>query len=611
MKSLNKYLVVSLFMASLFSFQSCNMLDEEIYGQVTAEELMQNEANLVLLLAQPYADMKFVHDHWGYWGVNTLTADEGLCPTRAGGDWNDSGYWKNLNTHNWNAYGEAFKSIWNRTVSGAVLCNGLLATFAEASEETKEKEIYKQYVGELEVLRSYYYYMLFDCFGRIPYMEDYSDRVEELMTPPVVWAHLVACLERNAPNMKVVDDGNRQVLLGRVSQGMAYTLLARLYLNAESFGCTPENVMAAKRTVDSPYGEAGSNPLTEVGIDIQSEQDFYTNAARCCDKVIESGSYSIENDYFKNFLIDNSASKENILVIVEDGLKTNERNVDKVKNKLQITFLTLHYVHQKLWPDLRDKPWNGFCARPNFMDIYNDEDVRGAGEKNGNHNTHRYAWLLGPVYGQGVDTIIVDEGKSCQMDSIVILTKDVLCDTVKSSKTYRDPSVEDNCLSFAVRTAGARMIKYEIDTAGLYRYCENDFVLFRYADVILMKKEALLRGGQSENPSNYEADYELMKARAFKYSANPAAAYAAAYPDADQLTDDLTGGILAERGRELVWECSRRRDLIRFGQFENVQYVTGKGKEATRRWFPIPFTILNNASVKEDGTKYWTQNEGY
>ena len=587
-------------------FTSCkDMLKEDTFGKVTADEIMENEDNLVLLVAQAYADIKFVHDHWGYWGVNTLTADEGLCPTRAGGDWNDSGYWKNLNTHNWNVYGAAFTSIWNRTISGAVLCNSLLATFAQASDATKETEIYKQYVGELEVLRSYYYYMLFDCFGRIPYMEDYSDRKEELMEPQAVWAHLVACLERNAPNMKVVDEGNRTELYARATQGMAYTLLARLYLNAESFGCTPENVMAVKRVVDTEYGKVGANPLEEVGINITSKLDFYTNAARCCDAVINSGSYSIMPNYFDNYLIENGNSKENIFVINEDGNKENERNVDKVKNKLQISFLTLHYVHQLLWPDLQDKPWNGFCARPDYLKIFSENDVRGTGNENkGTHNQHRWTWFVGPVYGQGVDTVIVDPNKSCALDSVVIITPEVACDTSKTQ-------TEDNILSFALRTAGARNLKYEIDTLGLYRFCENDFVLLRYADVILMKKEAVARGGASANLGIENDAYAAMKKRAFAYSASPEADFDAAYPDALQVNEDLLTGILAERGRELSWECARRRDLIRFNQFENVQYVKGNGKLLSRRWFPIPYTILQNAPRKEDGTPYWTQNEGY
>ena len=88
------------------------------------------------------------------------------------------------------------------------------------------------------------------------------------------------------------------------------------------------------------------------------------------------------------------------------------------------------------------------------------------------------------------------------------------------------------------------------------------------------------------------------------------AAFDAAYPDAfTSLGTGLTDGILAERGRELSWENCRRRDLIRFDQFENVQYVTNQAK--TRRWFPIPFAILQKSVVGEDGQPLWTQNEGY
>lgn len=597
-----KYFVIALSFLALGVTSCKDMLEEENFGRPTVGEMMKNEENIISLVGQAYADLKFVHDHWGYWGVNTLTADEGLCPTRALGDWNDSGYWKNLNTHNWNVYGEAFKSIWNRTVAGAVLCNNLLQTLDDA-KGSMDPDLYAMYTGELEVLRSYYYYMLFDCFGRIPYMEDYSDRVEELMEPATVWAHLVACLERNAPNMAEVNGTNRPLQIGRATRGVAYTLLARLYLNAESFGCTPENVMAAKRTVTTKYGEAGACPLNEVGIKINSTQDFYTNAARCCDEVIKSGSYSIMPNYFDNYLIDNSASTENILVIPEDGTTNNVRDVDKVKNKLQISFLTLHYCHQTLWPKMQDKPWNGFCARPDYLKMFNDYDVRGCGyENDGTHNKKQWAWFVGPIYGQGVDTVIVDANKSCTADSVVILTKEITSDPEK-------PVTDASSLSEAIRTSGARLIKYQIDTAGVYRYCENDFVLLRYADVILMKKEAIARGGITENAGIEDADYKAMKKRAFAYSDSPESAYDAAYPDAGEVTNDLMTGILAERGRELSWECARRRDLIRFGQFENVQYVTNKA--AARRWFPIPFAILQKSSLKPDGTPYWTQNEGY
>lgn len=569
-------------------FTSCNMLEEENFGKPTTDAMLQNEENVVCLVGQAYADLRFMHDHWGYWGVNTLTADEGLCPIRKGGDWNDGGYWKYLNTHEWNAYGEAFKNIWECTVAGSVLCNNLLETLY-MNEENMSPETYGKFVGELETLRSYYYYLLFDSFGRIPYMEDYSDRNEALLEPHIVWAHLVSTLERNAPNMAVVNDANRTQYAGRCTQGFAYTLLARLYLNAESFGCTPENVMAAARTCDVHNGKKGSHPLEEVGISIKSTQDFYTNAVRCANKVIESGAYLIEPNYFTNYLIDNAGSRENIFTIVEDGLTATypERDAYGSKNKFRIMFLSLHYGFQKRYGMQLDC-WNGFCARPDFMTIFNDHDVRGAGyEGKGTMDTHQWGWFLGPL---------------CDADGNVMLDTD---------KEPIDIHVEIASLDAADRRDGARMYKYELDKEGKYKYMENDFVLFRYADVLLMKKEALLRGGQDDAPGIEDASINDMKKRVFAYSPDPVAAFDAAYPDAfTALSADLQGGILAERGRELSWENARRRDLIRFGQFEKIQYV--KNTAETRRWFPIPYSVLQKAVVDpETGKKLWTQNPGY
>jgi hypothetical protein len=417
-------------------------------------------------------------------------------------------------------------------------------------------------------------------------MEDYSDRNEKLLDVPVTWAHLVACLEKNAPNMAIVDDANRTNYNGRCTQAMAYALLAKLYLNAESYGCTPENVMAAARTVDSHNGKAGSKLMEEAGIEITSAADFYTNAVRCCNEVIASGSYEIEPSYFNNYLIDNGKSKENIFTIVEDGTVNNERDAYACKNKLRIEFLTLHYLFQTRYNLVLDC-WNGFVARPSYMELFNDHDVRGDGyEGLGTNNTKKWGWFVGPVCAKGSTEPLLDK------DSLLIITRNV------------------TSLEQALRTDGARMFKYELDQTGTYKYMENDFVLLRYADVVLMKKEAVLRGGTDNKPGIEDAAITALKTRTFAYNADPVAAFDAAYPDAfTSLGTGLTDGILAERGRELSWENCRRRDLIRFDQFENVQYVTNQAK--TRRWFPIPFAILQKSVVGEDGKPLWTQNEGY
>ena len=150
---------------------------------------------------------------------------------------------------------------------------------------------------------------------------------------------------------------------------------------------------------------------------------------------------------------------------------------------------------------------------------------------------------------------------------------------------------------------GARFWKYEVDKAKKYDWAENDYVLMRYADVLWMKEEAILRGGQGTSGFN-TPDFDRLKKRAFAYEANGLAAYNAAYPDV--LTLDK---ILDERGREFAWECIRRRDLIRFGKFEEVQYVDAK--QPYRQWFPIPFSVIEKAKRDEQGNPIWTQNEGY
>lgn len=48
---------------------SCSdVLEEEVYGQPTAQEMLANQENVARVVGQAYADVKWLHDHWGYWG---------------------------------------------------------------------------------------------------------------------------------------------------------------------------------------------------------------------------------------------------------------------------------------------------------------------------------------------------------------------------------------------------------------------------------------------------------------------------------------------------------------------------------------------------------------
>ena len=101
-----------------------------------------------------------------------------------------------------------------------------------------------------------------------------------------------------------------------------------------------------------------------------------------------------------------------------------------------------------------------------------------------------------------------------------------------------------------VTTAGARMHKYEIDLAAMSdgQLRRNDIVLFRFADVLLMRCEAMLRDGRAGAAAD-----ELLNRVRNRVS-----------------MDDRTAtldNVLEERMLELAWEGWRRNDLIRYGLF--------------------------------------------
>lgn len=533
---------------------SCeSMLEEEVYGKPTAEEMLANEDNVAKVVGQAYADVKWLHDHWGYWGINTISSDECLNPIRMpGNDWNDDGYWKGFNDQSWTPNDLSFEFVWQYSNSGAVLCNKILEQLSTVEDNISE-ETYKRFTAELKVLRSYYYYTLFDAFGRIPYLEDYAEANIPQSETWEVWNKLVTTIEAEAANLPVITSENKAENYGRCSQGMAYTLLARLYLNAPSFGVTSANCGIA---------------------DIKSETDFYNKCVEACQKVIDSKSYVIEDDFFANFKITNENSNENIFVIVEDGNASFDYRdaAGKMANKLRITMLTLNYCHQKAW-DLVEKPWNGFCCPPDFLAKYEyGKDLRGPCDSTlGTKGCDGWGWFLGPVYHPTVtDSILVMDDKG-NLPAVIV-------NNVVS-------------LDAATHCDGARLLKYEVAKGGANKYCDNDFVLFRYADVLYMQYEAAYRAGNTKKTAELLASAEFQKIR----TRVNMPAYTTL--DLDELLD--------ERGREFAWEMIRRRDLIRFNKYSQGSWLFKPKGEKYRDWFPIPRKMI------ETSGGLWKQNEGY
>ena len=131
-------------------------------------------------------------------------------------------------------------------------------------------------------------------------------------------------------------------------------------------------------------------------------------------------------------------------------------------------------------------------------------------------------------------------------------------------------------------------------------HVDTDFPMFRLADAYLIYAEAQLRGGGG-SAAQALTYVNALRQRAFGGTSGNITA--------PQLTLDF---ILAERGRELLWEAHRRTDLVRFGRFTGASYIwawkggtaAGGPTDARYNLYPLPANELSaNPNLK--------QNPGY
>lgn len=264
-----------------------------------------------------------------------------------------------------------------------------------------------------------------------------------------------------------------------------------------------------------------------------------------CDAVIKSGKYSLEANFFDNFKVANEGSKENIWALPFDRFQAGGMNIQ---------MRTLHYQSQNTF-GLAAAPWNGFCTLTDFYNSFENSDVR------------RNMFLAGPQFSADGKRLNDDKGNPLSFD----------VEFKKDQMTADDPEFQ---------RAGARFQKYEIQKNNSSTDQDNDMVIFRLGDAMLMRAEANARLGKTADAL---PDVNPLRARAG----------VAAWTAADVTLDN----ILAERGRETAEESWRRQDLIRFGKFETASKFF-VGKDPKYRLFPIPQPRLDaNPKLK--------QNPGY
>ena len=257
------------------------------------------------------------------------------------------------------------------------------------------------------------------------------------------------------------------------------------------------------------------------------------------DQIISSGSYSLSSNYFVNFAPTNDAiSPEDIFTFLNIG-------GSESGNVRSRWFCTLHY-------NQNPSGWNGFTTLSDFYSKFEAVDKRRGGNAYpGMTNGILPGFLVGQQFtGAGV---ALNDRKGNPL---------VFTPTVSLKETGNNLEV-----------TGIRVVKYPIDYVSGDN-SNNDYVLYRYSDVLLMKAEALLRGGTptAVAPITAVAAVNMVRSRV---SATPLATISL-----DQLSD--------ERGREFYWEGMRRTDMIRFGKFLGPRVLKSGTSDSKYLLFPIP-----------------------
>ncbi|MBR1402051.1 MAG: RagB/SusD family nutrient uptake outer membrane protein [Prevotella sp.] len=540
----SRYIIVLIAACALSACSS--FLEENPEGSLTEEQAYNSLADLrnnaVLAI---YNSIGGNQDSKGLQGTgrgvfdfNSLTTDEAIMPTR-GGDWYDGGFWQTLFLHTWNPGTASMKDMWDYLYQVVMTCNDYLEIVGKyKSAHSSDADALDAYTAELRAVRAMYYFYLMDLFGNIPLVTSTDIKTTDIRQnkrSELFW-FTVKELQEALPLLAPAKSNIPGDHYGRITRPVAFFLLAKLALNAEVY--THDNWTTTPRP---------------SGSDIRFQQNgkqlnAWEYCEACCDS-IDRYNYQLEQLFSDNFTPTNESSRENIFTI--------PMNPNLYNNWYTYFFRSRHYSHGAA---LGGASENGTSATIDLLNAFHygeaDEDPR-----------------FGMTFYAGT---VKEEGRA------------VLQDDGKSPLVYYPSMVKlDLTGSDYEKTAGARLHKYANDPNANAdgRACNNDIVLFRYADVLLMRAEAAVRNGIDGS------DYLNKVRRRVGLSG---------------ITATLES-ILNERYLELAWEGWRRNDMIRFGIYGKAytdRPQVSNEQDGHTTVFPIPADLMAMHPA-------WIQNPGY
>lgn len=520
----------------LFSLAACSLEESPVSMLPEDEAFKTPDLVYINTVVGLYNDIRNLASV-ATWDLSEQPTDEAMIPTR-GNDWDDGGQFRALHAQTWTSSQNQFNDSWQERYAAIGKCNQSLKIVNNAKANNSTATFYDTYIAEIRAIRALNYFYLLDQFGRIPISTSVDVAVSEVSQSKrsEVFHFLKDELDSVRPYLASARSNQAGAYYGRMTKSTVFFLLAKLALNAPVY--TDDNW---KVTGNNPQG---STDFTIDGVNVGA----YQAVIAYCDSIKKEG-YGLEASFASNFAVKNETSNENIFVIPLDP--------SLYRQSSQILYQrTLHYLQGKAFGL---DTWNGACATIEMMEAMgygtSAPDPRMA-----------LSFYTGKVKGPDGEYVKNEDGTLFEYLPMDVRLKMDTSD--KSKKT------------------GARWAKYEIDRQfqGAGDYVHNDFVLFRYADILLMKAEAALRLGNES-----EALQRINEVRA-----------RVGVPD---LTSVTLNDILKERMIELSWEMWRRNDMIRFGTFTSA-YTDKEQSEPYRIVYPIHQDILS-------GNHNLTQNPGY
>lgn len=516
MKNILKYTIAVL---ATGMAASCTNLDEEVFSYISKENFFTSEEQVVIYAGRAYTSLQNWGSEQSWLTMDMLLGDEAAAPINPEGAWNDNGRYKELQQHDVPASSTLNLRTWEFIFDGIAACNDVIYELENSKFDFDGRQ---RVLSEIKILRAFYYFLAADAYNSVPFS---IDKMETGYPMPKDRSYLFTFIEKEIKdNIEYLADSRDTEYYGRVTQGMANTLLAKLYLNAEVWLGTPK----------------------------------WAEAETAAKAVIESEVYELAENYKDNFTVHNETSPEAVFAIPYSTIY-----IESSDNAFCLFALTLSESLASKKYNIGDG-WYGYVGQPDFIASYEEGDTRKSD-----------TYLYGQMYDiDGNKMTITPKGTNEKVDYII------------------DPIFDESKFTTGrSELEGAFLHKWEYQDDGLltsYKISmENDIFVFRYADVVLMYAEALLR--QDKSLDNLAmTDLNKMRTRA------------GLQEKASYTLEEL----YIERGHELALEGWRRNDMIRFGTYQNTWWAKPERTPDTALLLPIPSEIRNaNSNLP--------QNPGY